>query len=400
MESNILYLHDNFVVSLLLLLNKLSEKGKTSVVENSKKMTEAILKKELDVDKKGLIIKKVNTILNQNFELLLNRDAALFSLRELKNDKSVKITLIPAIDIGNSWDIFDDIEKNELWTLIDSLYINSVYIFSIIQEIKTIPNNLIEYITNFKKINTDKSFYDKFFVTYPEQNIIIKSSFNPYEGIGTNDNLNYGINDILSGPKLLPDQIEPGIGGVIKLIGIDKMIDIKQLTEQLKNISKEDMETASKQLKSYLGDVDDETSNMIDMMINNISTELKNENNLKDGNINETCVKIAEVVANNITPHISNNSINMEKLWSQTKNVTTKLKDKNGKPLFNEKSNPFTLMTNILESQMKNNNNNNKTNEPNKKQMSQEEIMKECNKMMQNMGLNNLPIDQLMKMKK
>ena len=171
--------------------------------------------------------------------------------------------------------------------------------------------------------------------------------FNPYIGIGT-DNSELSATDMYSAKFPEEPQQKPGIGTIANMIGIDKVLNLKQLTEQLKNMTKEDIDEATNSIKNLLGNnIDEKTSDLLSDMLCNISDELKNDT-MTQGNPLDNIVKIAESVAGKMRPKIDQNNIDVTSLWNSTQSLAEKCKDENGNNLFSNGMNPFDLMNKMI----------------------------------------------------
>lgn len=390
-DNNIVAIHENhdlFIVSLILLLDII--KRKTDLT-NANKLIEDLIEERIDVDRKSSIIKKVFMLIDIYFDLLKTNDNKLFSLYSKQNNKVIKITIIPNIDIDSIWNKLDTESQSKIWS-----YLKYMYIFSSHMVINS-GNN----IANLEKINElhhtlSKNYnelYTEFWEKFPDNKIIPKPSFNPFVGVGKT-NPDYGINDLLSGPKLLPNQVSPGIEGLTQMLGIDKMINLQDLSKQLKNITKEQIDEATKSIKSLLGsDVDENTSDMISMMLSDIKEELSKDNPVADSNPIQNFIKIAETVAHRVMPKIDPKKVDMKKVLNSTKNIATKCQDKNGKPIFNGPNNPLSLLTNLMERELDKSNKNNTNTDKNK--MTDADYAKECQNMLKQFGLPNISAEQL-----
>ena len=388
---------DTFIATLVLLLSELYKNGKKNVCDNSKKLLDAIISKTVTTENEGNIIKKVYITLCSNVHLLKNKDIKIFKLKKKKNNKQVKITIIPAIDIGASWNLLEYETQEKIWLYMKALYINSTRMINNVNNVNNVSdvNNMVdEFLSDYN----EDTLLSNFWKSYPDTSIIIKKEFNPYVGVGTT-NENYGVVQMISGPDVLPDQVQPGIGGVVQMFGVEKMLNMAELSEHLKNLSPDEIEKATTSIKSMLGNVDEGTSQMIDMMLNDISSELKKEDSIS-GNPMDNIVKIAENVAKGLVPKIDHTKIDMRNVWNQTKDIATKCQDKDGNPLFQGGSNPLSLLTGFMEKQMNlhqtKNTKSSPTNEtPN---ISEADYEKECHQMLEDMGLPNLPLDMLKQM--
>jgi len=179
-------------------------------------------------------------------------------------------------------------------------------------------------------------------------------TFNPYVGIGGDTNGELTASDMFSAKFPEEAQQKPGLGSIASMIGIDKVLNLKQLTEQLKNMSKDDIDEATNSIKTLLGsNIDEKTSDLLSDMLCNISDELKNDT-MSSGNPLDNIVKIAESVAGKMRPKIDKNNIDVGALWNSTQNLAEKCKDENGNNLFANGMNPFDMMNKMINSKMGN----------------------------------------------
>lgn len=409
---------DAFVASTMLLLNLLSKNGqvKQSVSSSCTKLIEAFNNKNIDAEKEGAIIKKVYTLfkIKNNVDLLAAGNSDLFNLKEKKDKKTVKITIIPGIDIGSAWNSLSEEERTKLWVYLKIMVVTSGLMMELVLNDKTsiYDVNAAEFTAENLKNDYSKEFWE----TFPNSTVIMKEAFNPYVGVGVDSKGEYGVNELLSGPELLPDQVKPGSGveNMAKFLGVDKMLNMDELSAQLKNLTPEETDNAIAQMKHLLGNnIDEATSDMIDTMLHDISDELKKGTNTDNPMSN--VVNIAETVAKNMMPKIDKNKVDMRNVWNQTKNLASNCQDKNGNPLFTGNANPLSMLTGFMEKQMSmhekmgnpnvpNLSGNTSNSESSGKVMTEEDYMKECQKMMSDMGmpnispqdLKNLNINQLM----
>lgn len=400
-SKNMQKYHDNFMASFMLLLNLLTTNGKKSVIEYSNKLLQGILNKEMTTDKQSALIRQIFFLLDTHNGLLKTNNVNLFSLQEKKNGKTVRKTVIPGIDIGASFSAFNTEDQKYVWTYLKSMYVSCVKMINIANNSNgniTTQNIVAEFESelDIKKINTE------YWAKFPDSHVILKQEFNPYIGVGSSTN-EYSLDDMLSGPEILPNQTAPisltgsdGISNIVKMIGIDKMINMEELTNQLKNMTDEDIEKASQGIRQMLGeDADESTTEMIDSMLHNINSELKKEAINGTGDPISNVVKIANNVAQNMLPTIDQNKIDMEKMWDQTKKMTNKCVDKDGKPLFNGKDNPLSFMTSFMEKQINMYKGKTTGKTDTSDNMSEADYLKECQKMMAEMGMPNISPDQL-----
>ena len=187
----------------------------------------------------------------------------------------------------------------------------------------------------------------------PSQNPTNNDTFNPYIGVGVNDGEALSCSQMYSAkyPEE-PQQQKPGIGSIVSSMGIDKMLNLKQLTEQLKNMTKEDIDEATESIRNLLGkDANDKTTILINDMLHNINDELKNDS-IGTENPLDNIVKIAESVASKMKPKMENDGVDISQLWNSTQNLAERCKDANGNTMFPNGMNPFDMVNKMLSGKM------------------------------------------------
>lgn len=376
--------HDLFIASLVLILDVLKNAGDS----NATKLFDALMNSTIEMTRKGVIIKKVFMLLDTYYDLLKSNDTKLFNLFTKHENRTVKVTIIPAVDIGSVWSKLEEQDQRKIWFNLKYMYIQSSQMINISGNDNNITNN--ERIKELSDTLTEprKTVVSDFSARFPDSDLISSLAFNPYIGVGQNVE-NYGLDDLLSGPATLPDQEGSSNGGLMSMLGLDKLTSLEELTKQLRDVSKEQIETATQSIRAMLGDVDQGTSELIELMLVDITDELKKDN-LSNGNPINNLVKIAEEVAHKMMPKIDPKKMDMKKIFNSTKNMAMNVKDKEGNPIFAGNSNPFAMITNMMESQIEAHSNGKKLD-----QKTEEEYLKDCQKMMSDLGLPNISPDQL-----
>ena len=283
--------------------------------------------------------------------------------------------ILPGIDISEYWSKLIKGQKEKIWT----------YLTILLLETDLLVNSDKEKPLEMKQepvLEIESSIP-------PSQK---KLEFDPFVGVGSNDNTGFSVDQMFSSvPTMEEDKPDgPGIETIASIIGIDKMINMEELSNQLKNMKEDDIENATKSIKEYLGtNVDEKTTNLISDMLTSIKEEM-NKGDIKNGNPLKTIMSIAETVAGKMRPSVENNGIDMAQLLNTTQAFANQCKDKDGKPMFDGKMNPF-MMINQLAGMTTNGNNP----ENNPGNISEEQYMNQCNAMLQQMGMGNIDIRQL-----
>jgi hypothetical protein len=228
---------------------------------------------------------------------------------DTKNDIlfSTKCVVFPGIDLHLFWDKLSPKMKNRTWIFLQILLISS--------------------------------------------NFIIKYNFNPFDGINSN-NSNISLNDLSKENKKSQSvsQMETMAGAM----GLENMVDMDAISEQMKNIDQNDITEATKTIQSMLGEdlADENTSNLITDMLADISSELKSNTNVSKNPL-ESIFSIADTVAKKMTPKINEHGsrLDISKLLNSTQQMAMNCKDDDGNSLFNDKNNPFAILENLSKAQ-------------------------------------------------
>lgn len=337
----------------------------------------------------GKVMLRYLNIMRDHQEKLNNRDESIFSQ---------KLNIFPKIDMSVYWNKFTTGQKNKMWTYLQILYVQSELVLNFKESsepssdknkiIKSMISDVDKYTdtnndqqTNLQN-NLQNNLQTNLQISLQANQQINKLDFNPYIGIG-NTNIEYNVNDILSGPESFPDAQQlstPGLGSIAGMVGLDKMLNLNELSEQLKNMNKEDIDAATDNIKGLLGgNIDEGTSSLISDMLHNIKDELKKDD-IASGNPMDTIIKIAETVAEKMKPRIDSEGIDMNKLLTSTQNLTNNCKDSEGNSMFSQGMNPFNLLGKLV----------NQSGE-----LNEEDCMKQCNDMLKNMGLDGVDLNGL-----
>lgn len=354
--------YDLFMMSTMLVLNVVMDLGSAdnnnSVVTNSIELYNAIENMQFDMGKTSEMIKKIYIFITKNYQYLKSRDKQLFCVREFKDKiqkigKQVKVTIIPGIDIDVVYDKLNTDNQNLLWNYVDMLYYSSIKMLSLVKNFSDNEKELLKLME--EKISED-SIREHFYSRNPNSKIYKKSdTFNPYIGIGENGT-GYSVDEMTNDMNLANENSADGTYGVssmVSLLGIDKMLGIDQLADQLKNIDPKDIEEAGSHIKQLLGNnIDEGTSDMINMMLHDITDEFKKDGlSGSGGNAMENIIKLAGNVANKMLPKIDPKKINVDKIWESTQNLANNCTNQYGDKM-GGKDNPLSMLTNLMTKQM------------------------------------------------
>ena len=355
---------------------------------SSRNFLDSILKGDVTIDGVSGMIKKIFTAVSGNYELLRDKSPKLFQLKVTKiikednkeDNKEVTVTIIPGLDMIYSWYCLLENDKTDLWFYIENMFISGTKMIHLVNETNTnsFDTKILKEI-NYARIKKD-------FMTYfPDQEIEVVNVMNldvdPFLlGVGSNNNEDFGVDNMIASTQDLKNEVTaPGISSMAKMLGVDKMLNMEELSKQLKNINKSEIDEATSNIKNLLGsNVDENTSDMIGNILNDITDQLKSSD-LSTGDPIQNIISIAEKVAQNTLPKIDKNKVDIKKVFESTQNLANNYKDKDGKPFmanFGNGVNPLDILTSLMQNQ---------NNPQNKDQMKMaQEMMKALSKQMNN----------------
>jgi len=388
-DTNLAKYRDLFIVNLRLLLEDIVQNvpdGKY-VKLSAYKYIDAIDGKNanqtLDATKVSAIVQKVYTMLtlSSNFKLLEKQDNKIFQITQKKGKEEIVITIIPGINLDEAYSFYNKQQQQALWKYLENIFYCSTQLLYLVNP-ECVDKQILTMVDKYALSEKDaNNIYADLKAKLPQSilNKYVNKEFDPFVGVGVTKK-DYSVQDLMESTATIPKETGmSGLGGLTSMLGVDKMFDMSKLTEQLKNISKEDIDEATQNIKELLGNnVDSNTSDMINMMLHDITDELKKEN-LGEGNPISNIGKIAETVAQKVMPKIDPKKIDMSKIFNSTQNLAKNLADKQGNKIFGDKENPLAMLSNIMENQMKNMNGG--------KKPSNEDIKKQLD-MMKKMGLD------------
>lgn len=306
------------VVSTVMLIKKVSTSNEQNISEDKKishqkmlQTCEEILNQyknkenKTDVDQVK-IIKKVFNVLREHLDLIKNKDANLFLVRTKENKI---LTIIPGVNISLITQYLTEEENNELWDNIYSMFVSSV---------------------KMVYMNTDKARHKKEvldMVSYCEKELISKNKLLNNFFLGLNRDLT---NDVSMDELMSSDVTIPGTDpqmGLLGSMGIDKLMDVENLSTEIKKFSDNDVDDTINALTSLLGgdsDVKDVCSTMVKSVLDDIKT-----------NGIQNMFSVAERVSSKLggqidTKKMEKTAENMNNLLKNNSDKLNNLKDENG----------------------------------------------------------------------
>jgi|SRR3989304_7038704 len=188
-----------------------------------------------------------------------------------------QLLLFPDIDISHYWNIVNEKRKIKIW----------IY---------------LQLLNTINDIEPQK----------PED------EFNPYIGIGSNTNL--GVSDIVttlnsantSAENKSNDFTADALGSIMGMFGLKGNTGLGEINDHIKNISSNDLDNVTDNIKNMFVGTDKNTSEFISGILTNITDEIKHNNTKQNNNPFENLKNIAESVISktqNLPPGVNLNSL-------------------------------------------------------------------------------------------
>lgn len=265
--------YSKFVLTLKKFLEKLHE---ISPKDGTEKMLKYFNKIRMDA-----IIKRYFTIMKKYNKHLETRNEEIFN----KN-----IYILPDVNISEYWIDFNAEQKKKMWNYIHSMFI--------LCEMMIINSQMKD---------------------------------NVFKG---GEKKEFSMNKMFEGSELKKDYNPGSINELMKLAGIDKMIDVEELTSSLKNMKQEEIDEASKNIMGMIGvdENNEKMKNMLGGLLGDISGELKSRD-FSQGNPIDSILSIAESVANKMKPKVDSGEIDIKDILQSATGLTGTLNAGGDNPL-------------------------------------------------------------------
>jgi hypothetical protein len=324
MLNKSLFIYQNLfvssVVSTVLLMKKVSTENESKIPEikksSHKKLLETceqILNQYKNNENKTYvdqvkIIKKVFNVLKENLSLVVNKDSDLFSIKTPENKI---MTIIPGLNISLNVELMTEEDKTELWDNIYSMFISSV---------------------KMVYMNTDKARYKQEVldvVSYCEKELITKNKVlnNFFLGLNRDSTNNCSMDDLMSKEVIIPGTESQA--GVLGSLGIDKLMDVENLSAEIKKFNDSDINDTINTLTTLLGG-DSDVKDVCSTMVKSVLEDIKS-------NGIQNVMSIAERVSSKIGNQIDSKKMektaeNMNNLLKNNADKINNLTDENGNP--------------------------------------------------------------------
>jgi|SaaInlStandDraft_4_1057021.scaffolds.fasta_scaffold09685_3 hypothetical protein len=273
---------------------------------------------ESDYDQ-GKIIKKIYKVITSNMDLFYPVPSA--SLFKLKNSEGAIITIIPGLDVNVVTSMMNDSELDSLWNYMYMMYISAFSLISLTNENK--KSNIAELLPKMRERVVSSG------ILKDNNNFI-----NPYFGISAEDSNKYDIESMFENVDEIQAPTGDIMANMLKMSGIEKMVDLDKINDSLKNIKDEDKAEATKSIAKLLGaEGDNDIEEVCNTLVEGIIGDLKNNKNGLNG-VYETAKSVAQSHGSKIDSSKMEKTV--EKLQSFMQNGEKNLEnmtDENGNPI-------------------------------------------------------------------
>ena len=320
--NKMIYIYQNLFVSSVLSIvddmKKISIENSDNISpekkvshENLRKTCDDIINQyknqESDIDQVK-VIKKVFKVLTQHKNLIKTRDNSLFSVR---TPEGKIMTLIPGLNINLNISFLNEEQKNILWENIESMFVTSVKMIYLMTDESRHSKEVLELVSEFEK-KTLKKLQNNFFM-----------------GLNASKE-----EDIVNMDQLMSsDIVIPGTdakSGILGSLGVDKLMDVNNLTNEIKKFTEDDISDTINTLTSMLGndsDIKDVCSTMVKSVLDDIKV-----NGIE--NMFSIAERVSGKIGNKIDPEkMAKTASGMNDLIKNNGDKFKDMKDENGKAI-------------------------------------------------------------------
>lgn len=286
-----------------------------------------------------------------NYPLVINNYCRVVKpvedLVESKNEEvfQKKLQLLPGLDVSTVWPKLNEKQRLKIWTYLKMLLMLGELAASSEDAQKAFMMATPAVAKTTKSSGPPVTPIVTPAATLQEQRAAAASNndgseiyrdsadFNPYAGIdSSNDGKAFGIENMMSG-SLPPTEEGEGDGGM-------GMPDMSKLGSDLKNMTDQDIGDATSSLKEMFGGSDGKSNDLLDNMIDNITSELRSDEFTQSDNPFMEIKRIAEKIAGNLQDSASAEEIS--DLVNSTSNIAKQQAAETGGP------DPMAMMANMM----------------------------------------------------
>jgi hypothetical protein len=266
----------------------------------------------------GKVIKKIYKVLTQNLDKFFpEQDNSLF---QVKNEKNELVTIIPGLDINLvlKQKFMSEENMKFLWGNLYMMYVSSA-------------SMILTLNSESKKTEKVKELLPQMRVKIVEMGV---TQDNPFVGLNVETG-EYDVETMFTNSDI-PQQDLSGMSteDMLKMSGINKLFDMKELTKQLEELDDATIEKSAKDITKIIGaDGDSDIGKICDTLVKNAVSELKNS---KDGNID--IFGIARTVAQNVGKNMKKEDFektanHFNNFMANSQENFKNMKDENGNPI-------------------------------------------------------------------
>lgn len=250
------------------------------------------------------VVYKVGTLLKDNLKAITEKNQELF------NDTFI---VLPNFDLKVFWPKLKTGQKNKVWIYLSILQIESEIIL----------------IEASKKEDVEEKVIEK--VEEDDEKLI---KFDPFEGIGSDDT---NVTELYESISLMDkEEGGPGIESVMKMLGVDKMIDLKGITDQIRGMTAESIKANMEKLSEVLGDdMDQDTHDIVETMLFEMNKGLQNQDSL---------IKALEDTSKKMEPMMKEKKFDPQKLIKAASAAMDTQKNPDGSSM----PNPMAMLSNFF----------------------------------------------------
>jgi hypothetical protein len=222
------------------------------------------------------------------------------------------MTLIPGLNVNLIVPFLNDEQKTELWENVESMFVTSVKMVYLMTDESRHSKDILELVADFEK-RIVKKFQNNFFM-----------GLNAKEG---------GENAVSMDQLMSNDIVIPGTeakSGILGNLGVDKLMDVNNLTNEIKKFDENDINDTISTLTSMLGndnDIKDVCSTMVKSVLDDIKT-----NGIE--NMFSIAERVSSKIGNKIDPEkMAKTASGMNNLIKNNGDKLKEMKDENGNPI-------------------------------------------------------------------
>jgi len=265
------------------------------------------------------VIKKSFYVLKDNLKLVLDKDPSLFIVR---NKEGKITTIIPGVNINLVYDSFTDEEKKQVWGFVYILFTSSVKMVYLNTPESKHKKEILDAVDNCQSdlmINAPTLLFRNVFM-----------------GLGT-DNSGIDMDALMSKDIIIPGT--EASSGLLGQLGVDKLMNLDKLSDEIKNFSDEDMKDTVNALGDLLGG-DSEIKDVCATMVKTVVDDIKL-------NGIESMFDIAQRISGKIGSVIpqekmAKTAMKMGDLMQNNSDKIKDIKDDNGNPIGEQFMKQFT----------------------------------------------------------